>query len=63
MDGRRQGGMTSKSGKRKKGIKGHAGRMNISPGGPGTFSAMQIGDQSIGGAQSNMAMTQQARVP
>lgn len=42
--------MTSKSGKRKKGNKGPVARMNISPGGPGTFSAMQIGDQSIGGA-------------
>ena len=57
MDGRRLGGMTSKSNKRKKGIKGQGGRMNVSPGGPGTFSAMQIGDQTLGGAHSNMALT------
>lgn len=63
IDGRRLGGMTSKSNKRKKGVKGHAARMNISPGGPGTFSAMQIGDQTLGGAHSNMALTQQARAP
>lgn len=59
---RRPGGLSAKPGKRKKG-KGQAVRAEASPGGPGAFSAMHMGDPSLGGTVSHMALTHQAKAP
>lgn len=53
-DVRRQGGLSAKPGKRKKG-KGQAARVEASPGVPGALSAMHVVDAS------NMALTHQSK--